>query len=95
VICVDLDYADLIAPVRASGGLLVAPSNDWDGPFAALHDRSAVWAAVLTGTTVLRATGHGLCSVRDGAGDILARTSSLNGPTVLVVDIPLAPANPR
>lgn len=89
VICVDLDYPDLIAPVRASGGVLVVPANDWLG-FAEIHDQSAVWAAVLTGTTVLRATGHGICSARDGAGTLLARASSLDGPTVLVVDVPLA-----
>jgi apolipoprotein N-acyltransferase len=91
VICVDLDYADLIAPVRTAGGLLVVPANDWVG-FDELHDRSAVWAAVLTETTVLRATGHGICSVRDGAGQLLARASSLDRPTVLVVDAPLRSA---
>lgn len=88
VICVDLDYPDLIPPVRAAGGLLAVPANDWPG-FADLHDRTAVWAAVLSETTVLRATGHGLCSVRDGAGRLLAQASSLAGPTVLVVDAPL------
>jgi hypothetical protein len=88
VICVDLDYADLIAPVRAAGGILVVPANDWLG-FEEIHDRSAVWAAVLSETTVLRATGHGICSVRDGAGNLLARASSLDGPTVLVVDAPV------
>lgn len=89
VLCVDLDYADLVAPMRSAGGLLVAPSNDWGDGFDALHDRSAVWAAVLTGRTVLRSTGHGFCSVRDGAGRVLARASSFDGPTVLVVDAPI------
>lgn len=89
-ICVDLDYADLVSPVRTGGGLLVAPSNDWPGGFDALHDRTAVWAALLTGATVLRATGHGYSSVRDGAGTLLARSSSLEGPVVLVVDAPLS-----
>ncbi len=89
VLCVDLDYADLVGPVRAAGGLLVAPANDWAG-FEDIHDRSAVWAAVLTGTTVLRATGHGLCSARDGAGRVLARASSFDGPTVMVVEAPVA-----
>ena len=89
VICVDLDYEDLVLPVRAAAGLLVVPANDWMG-FEEVHDRSAVWAAVLGETTVLRATGHGICSVRDGAGRLLARSSSLDGPAVLIVDAPLA-----
>jgi hypothetical protein len=88
VICVDLDYADLIAPVRAAGGLLVVPANDWPS-FDKLHDRTAIWAAVLSQTTVLRATGHGICSAYDGAGRALARASSLEGPTVLLVDAPI------
>lgn len=90
VICVDLDYPDLIAPVRAAGGVLVVPANDWPGPFAELHHRSAVWAAVLTETTVIRATGHGICSARDGAGAVLAQASSIENPTVMVVDVPVA-----
>jgi len=44
---------------------------------------------VLTGATVLRSTGHGLCSARDGAGRVLARASSFGGPTVMVIDVPL------
>jgi predicted amidohydrolase len=89
-ICVDLDYPDLIAPVRAAGGILVVPANDWPGPFAELHHRSAVWAAVLTETSVIRATGHGFCSARNGAGTVLARASSIEAPTVMVVDVPVA-----
>ena len=65
-------------------------ANDWPGPFAELHHRSAIWAAVLTETTVIRATGHGICSARDGAGAILARASSIEKPTVMVVDVPVA-----
>lgn len=93
VICVDLDHADLVAPVRAAGGLLVVPSNDWPGSrFDELHDRTAAWAAVLTCVTVVRATGHGVSSARDGSGRILARASSRDGAVVLVVDVPLARA---
>jgi uncharacterized protein YjbI with pentapeptide repeats len=90
-ICVDLDYPDLVAPLRAAGGILVVPANDWEG-FEELHDRSAVWAAVLSDTAVIRATGHGLCSARDGTGRLLARTSSLAGPAVMVFDVPLSAA---
>lgn len=89
VICVDLDYGDLIGPVRASGGILAAPSNDWFGGFEELHHQTAVWSAVMTGVTTVRATGHGISSVIDGAGRVLARQSSLDGPVVLIVDAPL------
>lgn len=89
VICVDLDHDDLVGPVRRAGGLLVAPSNDWFGGFEARHHRTAVWAAVTTGVTTLRATGHGISAVLDGAGRVLAQRSSADGPVVLVVDAPV------
>ena len=91
VICVDLDYADLIAPVQAAGGILVVPANDWFQGFDELHNRTAVWSAVMTGVSVLRATGHGISSVTDGSGRVLARQSSERGPVVLVADVPCAP----
>lgn len=91
VICVDLDYPDLVAPVRGAGGLLAVPANDWFGGFEELHHRTAIWAATRTGVTVVRATGHGISSVIDGAGRTLARCSSRGGPVVLVVDAPIAP----
>jgi predicted amidohydrolase len=90
-ICVDLDYPDVIAAAR-QGGVIAVPANDWpQSGFHELHDRTAVWAAVLGQTSILRAAGHGICSVRDGAGRLLARASSLDGPVVLVVDVPLNP----
>lgn len=92
VICVDLDYADVVRPVRARRGLLAVPSNDWPGGFERDHDRTSVWAAVLSETTVIRATGHGLSSMRDGAGRLLGRASSLEGPVVLVCDVPVLAA---
>ena len=90
VLCVDLDYADLVAPARRAGGVLFAPSNDWLDGFHERHHRTAIWAAVLSGTTVVRATGHGISSVFDGAGRLLARASSERGPVVMVVDAPIA-----
>lgn len=89
-ICVDLDYADLIAPLRQSGGLLAAPSNDWFGGFEELHHRTAVWTAVLGGVTTVRATGHGISAVFDGAGRLIDRASSREHPVVLVVDAPVS-----
>ena len=89
VICVDLDYADVIGAAKQAGGVLHAPSNDWP-IFERMHHRTAVWAAAMSGVPVLRSTGHGISSVRDGAGRVLASQSSLTGPVTLVVDVPLA-----
>lgn len=89
VLCVDLDYRDLVAPVRRTGGILLAPSNDWPG-FDELHHRAAVWSAVATGVSVVRATGWGVSAAYDGAGRLLGRASSHDGPVVLTMDVPLA-----
>ncbi|MBX3184639.1 MAG: hypothetical protein KF915_18565 [Polyangiaceae bacterium] len=90
VICVDLDYGDLVPSVARRGGLLAVPANDWPG-YETLHHRSAVWAAVMSGTSVLRATGHGITAAYDPAGHVIAQKSSLSerGPVVLVTDVPI------
>lgn len=90
VICVDLDYGDLVRPVASRGGLLAVPANDWPG-YESLHHRAAVWAAVMSGTSVLRATGHGISAAYDPAGHVVAEQSSLSGPgpVVLVADVPI------
>jgi apolipoprotein N-acyltransferase len=90
VICVDNDYADLVPTARSVGGVLCVPANDWP-VFETLHHQTAVWSAVLSGVPVLRSTGHGICAVYDGAGRVISEQSSLVGPVVLVVDVPLAP----
>jgi hypothetical protein len=88
VICVDLDYDDLVDPVARRGGILAAPSNDWP-VFEALHHRTAVWAAVMSGVSLIRATGHGTSAAYDFAGHVLERQSSLDGPVVLVAELPV------
>jgi apolipoprotein N-acyltransferase len=90
VICVDLDYGDLVRTVASRGGLLAVPANDWPG-YEALHHRAAVWAAVMSGTSVLRATGHGISAAYDPAGHVIAEQSSLSGPNpvVLVAEVPI------
>jgi predicted amidohydrolase len=93
VICVDLDYADVIDVAKRAGGVLNVPANDWPS-IERMHHRTAVWAAAMSGVPILRATGHGISSVYDGAGRVLASQSSLAGPVTLVVDIPLAPPCP-
>jgi apolipoprotein N-acyltransferase len=91
VICVDLDYGDLIATARRVGGVLNVPANDWP-IFERMHHRTAVWAAAMSGVPILRSTGHGTSSVYDGAGRVLASQCNLHEPVVLVADVPLAPS---
>jgi len=86
-ICVDLDYSDIARSARQAGAVLAAPSNDWFGGFEVLHHKSAVWAAVMGGVPVVRATGHGISSIYDSAGYVLKQQSSAGGPVVLVADV--------
>lgn len=89
VICVDLDYGDLIRPVARAGGVLAVPANDWPG-YETLHHRAAVWSAVMSGTSVVRATGHGISAAFDPAGRVLAEQSSLTGErsVMLLAEVP-------
>lgn len=86
-ICVDLDYADTARSARTAGAVLAAPSNDWHGSFAQIHHRSAVWAAVVGGVPVVRATGHGISAIYDSAGRIVGQQTSADGPVVLVGNV--------
>lgn len=94
VICVDLDYEDMVGPVRAAGALLAVPANDMFGGFDRRHHRTAIWAAVTTGVSTLRATGRGISAAYDGAGRLLGACSSESGPVVLTLDVPLSPPRP-
>jgi len=86
-ICVDLDYSDTARSARRAGALLAAPSNDWFGGFEVLHHKSAVWAAVMSGVPIVRATGQGISSIYDSAGHVLKQQNSAGGPVVLVADV--------
>ena len=88
-ICVDLDYGDTARSARRARAILAAPSNDWFGGFERLHHRTAVWSAVIAGVPVVRATGHGISSIYDRSGRVLAEQSSQLGPVVLVADVSL------
>jgi predicted amidohydrolase len=86
-ICVDLDYSDTARSARRADALLAAPSNDWPGGFEVLHHKAAIWAAVMGGVPIVRATGQGISSIYDGAGRVLKQQSSAGGPVVLVADV--------
>jgi apolipoprotein N-acyltransferase len=89
VTCVDLDYSDLVRSVARAGGVLTVPANDWKEIFA-MHHRSAVWSAVMTGVPVVRSAGHGISAVYNAAGRVVAQANSLDGPVALVADVPPA-----
>lgn len=84
--CVDLDYPDLIRPVSRAGGVLAVPVDDWK-EITGMHHRSAVWSAVMAGVPVVRSAGHGISSVYDSVGRVVATADSLDGPVVLVADV--------
>jgi predicted amidohydrolase len=89
VLCYDLDYPDITRAVALHGGLLAVPSADWR-EIQELHHRAAIWGAVLSGATVVRAN-IGVSSIIDPAGRVLCRASSFDGPVVLVADAPILP----
>lgn len=89
VICFDLDFNDLIRPVARRGGVLAVSANDWKGTVEQLHHESSAWAAVMAGVPLVRSTGHGISSVYDAAGRVLAQANSFDGPVGLVADVPI------
>ncbi|MEQ8280848.1 MAG: carbon-nitrogen hydrolase family protein [Deltaproteobacteria bacterium] len=88
VICVDLDYADFLAGVRVHRGLLAVPANDWPG-FDVVHHATSVWACVMARVPLVRATGHGISSVRDASGRLVAYRAATAGAGTLVADVPI------
>jgi predicted amidohydrolase len=92
MICLDLDYPDMTRAVARHGGLLAVPANDWR-EVQEMHHRAAIWGAVVSGATVVRATTHGVSAVIDAAGRVLTRASSFDGPAVVVADAPILPPN--
>lgn len=91
VICVDLDYSDLIGPVSRAGGVLAAPSNDWQ-LLADIHHAAAVWPVVMTGVPLVRATANGTSAIFDAAGRVLKRASAFDGPVVVVAEVAIPTA---
>jgi predicted amidohydrolase len=88
VICVNLDYGDMVRPSLARVECWPCPPTTGRHSMR-LHDRNAVWAVVMAGVPMVRATGHGMSSVYDAAGRVIARQSSFDGPVVLVADAPI------
>lgn len=86
VICVDLDYSDMIRPVARAGGVLAAPSNDWR-LLEDVHHSAAVWPVVMTGVPLARAAANGTSAIFDAAGRVIESASAFDGPVVVVADV--------
>jgi apolipoprotein N-acyltransferase len=88
VICYDADFPDL---VRLPVDVLLVPSADWSG-FEYLHAQKAVFRAVENGYSVVRAASHGVSTVIDGQGRVLAQNDSFTTRApVLVAAVPVQP----
>jgi predicted amidohydrolase len=87
-ICFDRDFADINRAVAARGGILTIPTNDWR-KVADLHARLLTWTAVQSQATVVVAATHGWSVITDAAGREYGRASALEGPVVLVAEVPV------
>lgn len=87
-ICFDLDFEDINQAVARQGGLFAVPANDWR-EVAEKHHALVSWGAVASRASIIRATTHGISSLVDPAGRVIARASSLDGDVVLVGDVPV------
>jgi apolipoprotein N-acyltransferase len=92
-ICKDMDFTALSrAYGRAGAGLLLVPA--WDFVIDRwLHGRMAVMRAVESGFAVARSARHGLLTICDSRGRILAETESDSAQFAeLVAEVPVAHA---
>jgi predicted amidohydrolase len=90
VVCFDRDFADINRAVAARGGIVTIPTNDWRN-VADLHARLLTWTAIQSQAAVVAATTHGWSVITDAAGREYGRASALEGPVVLVAEVPVTP----
>ena len=93
-ICKDMDFTDLTREYGARGvGLLLVPAFDFDVD-RWLHGRMAVMRGVESGFSIARAARHGLLTITDNRGRVLAeRPTSKAGFVVVTADVPVAHEN--
>lgn len=88
VICYDADFPAL---VRQPADILLVPAADWSG-FEYLHAQKAVFRAVENGYAIVRPSAHGVSTVIDGQGRMVAQNDSFTTDTpVLVAAVPVQP----
>ena len=90
-ICKDMDFTDLTREYGGRDvGLLLVPAFDFDID-RWLHGRMAVMRGVESGFSIARAARHGLLTITDNRGRVLAeRPTSKAGFTVVAADVPVA-----
>ena len=88
-ICKDMDFPQLSRQYALEGtGLLLVPAWDFDAD-GWLHGRMAVLRGVEDGFSIARAPRHGILSVSDDRGRILAESATSSKPFVtLVAQVP-------
>lgn len=85
-ICKDMDFA---SDLRLYGklGLMLVPAWDFDRD-RYLHGRMAVVRGVENGFSLARSASQGLMTLSDAHGRIIAEKATLNGPSMLIGDLP-------
>jgi len=93
-ICKDMDFPRLSREYGALGtGLLLVPAFDFDVD-RWLHGRMAVMRGVESGFSIARAARHGLLTITDNRGRVLAeRATSKAGFVVATANVPVAHAD--
>ncbi len=87
-ICKDMDFAsDLRLYGRRDVGLMLVPAWDFDRD-RYLHGRMAVVRGVENGFSLARSASQGLMTLSDAHGRIVAEKPTINGPAMLVGDLP-------
>lgn len=88
VVCFDADFPGISASVGRGARLLAVPANDWP-EIARLHADMARLRAIELGVPVLRAADHGVLSIFDARGRVIAEST---GDTLLGrIALPSAP----
>jgi len=81
-ICKDLDFTEpSLSYGRAGAGVIFVPASDFDID-GRMHADMAVGRAVENGFAIVRAARHGMLTVADEEGRIVAERASASGPVV-------------
>lgn len=87
-ICKDMDFPEVIRPYgQRNVKLMLVPAWDFVAD-ARLHSRMAVVRGVENGFAVARSASQGLMTLSDAHGRIVAEKATVNGPAMLVADLP-------
>jgi apolipoprotein N-acyltransferase len=87
-ICKDMDFPEVLRPYgQKDVKLMLVPAWDFVAD-ARLHSRMAIVRGVENGFAVARSASQGLMTLSDAHGRIMAEQPAVNGPALLVDDLP-------